>query len=316
MDRSDSGFDRSYCMKTSTTEEPTVQRSNTAPARRRKPRKTATESMIGQEMETQRPASEKQPNYQRRSTEPRRQSTASSSDRSTTKSRTRGNGSKPSSRRTSYTLVDPTRPTRHHRIKSSQTVPTVHRGVDDVLALHFRSCSLFQHPTHYSRHSGSSITPEVVEIQTNSTTTTPRPSTIAHVDSDHINPITDATVPKASDETVPTTELPCTTTHWMSHSTRKREYKRIDQANSGLRGLVRRIIPRCVSGPPPPRFYEKDQSDAGSVRRYRMDIDNEDHDEFDEKSTMPLRRQNSNVQLAVIPAPNMKQKDKKAWYCF
>ena len=65
--------------------------------------------------------------------------------------------------------------------------------------------------------------------------------------------------------------VPATTTHWTSASTRKRDYERIDRQNTGVHGLIRRVMPRCVSGPQE-KFYEKDQSDAGSVRRYRLDV--------------------------------------------
>ncbi|KAF3045227.1 hypothetical protein E8E12_010865 [Didymella heteroderae] len=97
--------------------------------------------------------------------------------------------------------------------------------------------------------------------------------------------------------------LPTTTTHWTSPSTRKRDYERIDRQNTGLRGLVRRAVPRCVSGPPE-RFYEKDQSDAGSVRRYRLDVI-ESH--INEKEITRLKTQSSQSQ---------KPKLKSRWTCF
>lgn len=70
-----------------------------------------------------------------------------------------------------------------------------------------------------------------------------------------------------------------TTMHWMLPETRRSQYERIDRANTGVRGLVRRLMPRCVSGPAPMRFYEGETSDAGSVRRYRMDDVSDDEDE-------------------------------------
>jgi hypothetical protein len=97
--------------------------------------------------------------------------------------------------------------------------------------------------------------------------------------------------------------IPATTTHWISPSTRKRDYKRIDRQNTGLRGLVRRAVPRCVSGPPE-RFYEKDQSDAGSVRRYRLDVI-ESHINEKEITQLP-------TQISQLQRPKLKSR----WTCF
>jgi hypothetical protein len=186
-------------------------------------------------------------------------STTSSSENSTTKSKGRGHGSKPSSRRTSCTIVDPSRPARHYRIKSSQSIATATgQDVDDVLALHFRSCSLFQNPSYHSRSGLPSPTPSPTDKFT-------FPTTTSRLSSDELNLANEPMTPESE-----TGMLPATTTHWMSPSTRQREYERIDRANTGLRGMIRRVVPRCVSGPQE-KFYENDQSDAGSVRRYRLD---------------------------------------------
>ena len=81
------------------------------------------------------------------------------------------------------------------------------------------------------------------------------------------------TVNEAADEK---SDLTTTTIQWLSPSTRRKEYARMDRANSGIRRLVRKVVPRCVSGPAPPRFFDEDKSDVGSVRRYRMDLDEEE----------------------------------------
>jgi hypothetical protein len=92
------------------------------------------------------------------------------------------------------------------------------------------------------------------------------------------------------------------TMQWTSPCTRKREYERIDKANSGLRGFFRRVTPRCVSGPQE-KFYDKDQSDAGSVRRYRLnDLD----DQVNEKRP----------QTSPAPKPHSRPHIKKRWTCF
>jgi hypothetical protein len=121
---------------------------NNTTTRHRKPHRNTGElitSIQPAKMEPRRPVSEQ------RSRPLRQQSTTSSSENSNGRSRSRGHGSKPSSRRTSCTIVDPSRPARHYRMKSFQTpATTTGQDVDDVLALHFRSCSIFTNPSYHS----------------------------------------------------------------------------------------------------------------------------------------------------------------------
>jgi hypothetical protein len=257
MKRIDSGFQESFLL-TAHNEPPPLVRSNTAPTRHRKQTESAIESLqptCPRTMELQRPESEKRPVQQRSKT--------SSSETSTSRSRGRGHGSKPSSRRTSCTIVDPSR-SRHYRIQSSNTVPTVtSQDIDDVYALHHRSYSLFQNP---SLHSASGLpSPALSQPERPSFSSPTHRFSVdeAYVYGQH-------NLPKQSEETIPETEP--MTMHWTSPCTRKREYERIDRANSGVRGFLNKVMPRCVSGPQE-KFYVKDQSDAGSVRRYRMDED-------------------------------------------
>ncbi|ORY07532.1 hypothetical protein BCR34DRAFT_19108 [Clohesyomyces aquaticus] len=331
--RVDSGFDNSYFSKRpSSTDAPPVRRSNTAPTRHRKPRRIPQDTNSNPqspEPENHRPASEKRP---RRSGEPCRKSVGSSSEHSTTRSRKQGTGSKPSSRRTSVTIVDPTRPTRQYRIKSSQTVPTTNRDVDDVLALHFRSCSLFHNPTYstgqHLDHRGTNVsgygttdadTISSHRFEVSAPTSAPQPQS-------SLDAILPSESPKQSEDFImDTVELPTTIMHWTSPTTRQREYEKIDRANSGIRGLLRRIVPRCVSGPPPPKFYEKDASDAGSVRRYRMDIDvdvseSKQHDKEDDVTVVEEEKKASSVRsqrrkLEKITAGSGAG-IKKRWACF
>jgi hypothetical protein len=119
--------------------------------------------------------------------------------------------------------------------------------------------------------------------------------------------------PQRSEETMASIEKTDTTMHWMSPSTRQREYEKIDKANSGIRGLIRKIVPRCVSGPPPPRFHEEDKSDVGSVRRYRMDFSEDD--EVDEKNTTLIRQRSRKLESARRNTAHTNTK-KKLWGCF
>ncbi|CAO2654200.1 Nn.00g109330.m01.CDS01 [Neocucurbitaria sp. VM-36] len=297
MNRIDSGFVESYLPKVLDEEPTTVQRSNTASTRRRKPKKNTSgsvKSVQPADMDIQRPASERRPRPSKQ------KSTASSSENSASRSKSRGFSSKPSSRRTSCTIVDPSRPARHYRMKSSQTAPTAtSQDIDDVLALHFRSCSIFTNPSYHS-HSGL---PSPALSQGDAFA---MPGAASRFNSVDIDVAEESELRNQSEETVTAIKDTNTTMHWTSPSTRQRDYERIDKANSGLRGLMRKAMPRCVSGPQE-KFYEKDQSDAGSVRRYRMD-DFDDH-HANEKETLRLHTHAAEKPMA---RPTMKTR----WTCF
>lgn len=293
MHRIDSGFVESAQPKNSGTGSASIHRSNTAPNRRRKTAKTSTDSKVSAHSmasETNRPSSESRPR-------PARQTSTASSENSTTRSKGRGHGSKPSSRRTSCTIVDPSRPARHYRIQSSHSVPTAaSQDIDDVLALHFRSCSLFTNPSYHS-HSGL---PSPTLSQREFSGAASRFST------DEMPAVAEVIAPKQSEDSMIEAEKLNATMHWTSPSTRRRDYARIDKANSGIRGFFRRVVPRCVSGPQE-KFYEKDQSDAGSVRRYRIDDVEPTVDEKDALRNELNKMKRPSTQAGV---------PKKKWACF
>jgi hypothetical protein len=158
--------------------------------------------------------------------------------------------------------VDPSRPARHYRVKSSQTISPASQDVDDALALHFRSCSLFSNPSYQAN---SALPSPTLSHQDN----LGFPNAAPRFSMDEMAMVEEHVSLHNTESARP--EVSATTTHWMSPSTRRRDYERIDRANTGFRGMIRRVVPRCVSGPQE-RFYEKDQSDAGSVRRYRLDV--------------------------------------------
>jgi hypothetical protein len=294
MKRIDSGFQESSLPKALHHEPPPILRSKTAPTRRRKPTKSIVDGsphIHPTTMESQRPESEKRsrPSHQRSKT--------SSSETSTTRSKGRGHGSKPSSRRTSCTIVDPTR-SRHYRMQSSNTVPTANsQDIDDVYALHHRSYTLFQNPSLHTNSGLPSPTMHQPEGSDYPHATSWFSADEAEIDDHH-------SAPKQSEETVISAERPSTAMHWTSPCTRRREYERIDRANSGVRGFLNKVMPRCVSGPQE-KFYEKDQSDAGSVRRYRLDDDD----------SAPNEKELARSQTNTAKKPSATRKKKK-WICF
>ncbi|GLI82006.1 hypothetical protein PoHVEF18_010406 [Penicillium ochrochloron] len=78
--------------------------------------------------------------------------------------------------------------------------------------------------------------------------------------------------------------VPATVIEWTSPSTRRAEYEKIDRASRGVRGLWRRVAPRwCQTRDSRTPFFEEGKtSREGSVRRFRMDLP--DEEESDNKS--------------------------------
>ncbi|KAL4918139.1 hypothetical protein BDW62DRAFT_68358 [Aspergillus aurantiobrunneus] len=157
---------------------------------------------------------------------------------------------------------------------------------ENLLALHRESCRLFQDysvgpsrsssPPYnppgpvrtFSESSSSPVTP-IIQRQPS----TKRPSQSSwHQE--------DVSVQHVGVDMVSTTETKPTIIEWTSPSTRRREYKEIDRASSGVRGLWRRVAPRWCQfgGSRVPFFKEGEDGKAnyeGSVRRFRMDLPDE-----------------------------------------
>lgn len=298
MHRKDSGFVEFHASKPCHQDSSTLQRTNTAPTPRRKHCSNPTKSPPPSQpthMDPECPASERQ-------SRPVRHTSTTSSGESTTKSKSRGYSSKPSSRRTSLTIVDPSRPARHYRIKSSQSVPAATgQDIDDVLALHFRSCSLFTNPSYQSASRLPSPT-----LSPRAGLTYPIGPSRYSIDDMRANQA--PVLPEDGEDSIAVVDKTNTTMHWTSPCSRKREYERIDRANSGLRGLFRKALPRSISGPQE-KFYEKDQSDAGSVRRYRL-CDADDGNNTNAMEKLPSRHEARGLERPVS------SQRKSSWGCF
>lgn len=217
----------------------------------------------------------------------RRASVSSSSGESASRPRGSRQSSKQSSRR-APAASDMTRPAPPRRIITSQTMPISSCDVDDVFALHYRSCSLFRNvsaagvPESYTSRSGTVDPDPSYHLPDEPSALTPpsvmEPATVVSMTNS----------PKDSDEITVYHELPDTIIHWTSPSTRRREYAEIDRSHRGVRRFLRKVTPRWCSGSLSQPFYDsKDNSDLGSVRRYRLDLP-EPESEDDEKSTKSL----------------------------
>ncbi|KIX93157.1 uncharacterized protein Z520_11214 [Fonsecaea multimorphosa CBS 102226] len=65
---------------------------------------------------------------------------------------------------------------------------------------------------------------------------------------------------------------------WTSNATRRAEYEKIDRAHSGVRGLLRRVLPRRLRTKGGRRGFFTGECDGDSVRRFRLDVSDDDSD--------------------------------------
>ncbi|KAL4978588.1 hypothetical protein BDW66DRAFT_129927 [Aspergillus desertorum] len=166
-----------------------------------------------------------------------------------------------------------------------------------LIAQHRESCRLFQDNTLASttatvtRQSSFSSFPSYTSRQakTNSNVSSPpvtpilerhHSSTLGHSYSSSNSQANHETIPISRVEVTLSSETNPTIIEWTSPSTRRREYKEIDRASSGVRGLWRRVAPRwCQFGDKRVPFFEEGKDGRakyeGSVRRFRMDLPDE-----------------------------------------
>lgn len=83
-----------------------------------------------------------------------------------------------------------------------------------------------------------------------------------------------AEVTETSQEQAQNVFLPPQTTHyWTSDRTRRLEYAAIDAAGKGVKGWIRKnLLPDCFAGK---NRHVAFDDDTGSVRRYRLDLEDE-----------------------------------------
>ena len=68
---------------------------------------------------------------------------------------------------------------------------------------------------------------------------------------------------------------------WTSKATRRAEYEKIDRAHTGARGFVRRVWPQCLRKKDGREAFFTGECDGNSVRRFRMDVSEDDSEEED-----------------------------------
>lgn len=219
--------------------------------------------------------------------------------------------SRPSSRKNSFHSTRWTAPN-PSIVPVPPTRTSAQEKRESLLALHRESCRLFQeqgssadeiHPVSSLQRATSSGYRSRRDGRTSSETGTAPPSSIASshsshgLDYGHRSSLSSAAAspplhPRDRSNTLPTTipshvhspstssiHIPTTVMEWTSPSTRRREYEKIDRASRGMRGLWRRVAPRwCQRNSRMPFFEEGKTGRDGSVRRFRMDLPDEDVD--------------------------------------
>ncbi|KAF2742709.1 hypothetical protein M011DRAFT_462264 [Sporormia fimetaria CBS 119925] len=252
----------------------------------------------------------------RKPQEPNPTNSTSSNAPSTSTPSPRPARSKPSSRRPSYTFVDPRLPTRHYRINSSATVSR-NGDVDDVLALHFRSCALFADSSREREREGRGEKAivgvrECVDVGGDS---------------------------RRGKEKEDEYEGEGEQVYLTKRETRKDEYPEMETASGGFRCAMRRATPRFMRRLPcGSSLCGDDEWDRGSVRRYRVRIpaekDKEDGvqgevEEEDEEQRATGRRGDTTLRkggarvrgagekiMLVQKTPRELGRRRKRWGCF
>jgi hypothetical protein len=173
---------------------------------------------------------------------------ASSHRRSTSSSRPRS-PSKPKRRTTASSANSGTRPSTKRASRSSAQIRTSTSGA--------RPSMQSRHTTSYSHSSHHTQPYQFFQFPTFSS-------------------------PSAADDNLtqppPPPPPPATIQYWTSDSTRRLEYAAIDAASKGVRGFFIKLVPDCILPQSTRRtkFCDGDEgSDAGSVRRYRLQLPEE-----------------------------------------
>lgn len=175
----------------------------------------------------------------------------SSHRRSESSTRPRDRNSSPSKpkRRTTGSSANSARPSTKRASKSSAQVRASVSGPSGRPSLQGRHTTPYAHTSHHSQPY------QFFQFPTFSS-----PSTEA-----------DALAP-------PPPPPPATVQYWTSDSTRRLEYAAIDAASKGVRGFFIKLVPDCIlpKHTRRTRFCDGDEgSDAGSVRRYRLQLPEE-----------------------------------------
>lgn len=206
-------------------------------------------------------------------------------------------------------------PTIHNRVRPAISLRTtsapIARGhANDPFAIHYNSCRLFQSPGAIIAYQQFPSPADSTENLTRSSMPSLRQGSETAYESIppissllHITTVDEKGLPY---ESISNGHIPATVIDWTSPSTRRREHEKIDKSSRGFRGWWRRVAPRWCSSASRTGFYAgDDDSDAGSVRRYRVDLP----DDEDDNKEMPVKVKETQKRpsLAIV---------QRSWSCF
>ncbi|KAL2848818.1 hypothetical protein BJY01DRAFT_211383 [Aspergillus pseudoustus] len=185
---------------------------------------------------------------------------------------------------------------------SLTSVPDTPVRRENLLALHRESCALFQDSNTKinNRRSYSPPATPPNPLRTYSELSSPPVTPILESPHSTFYPYqssspNNSNIPVKHVEITSTIHPEPTIIEWTSPSTRRREYEEIDRASSGVRGFWRRVAPRwCQFGNNSrvPFFEEGKKGKAnyeGSVRRFRMDLPDDEPTETQNRRGLKLR---------------------------
>ena len=223
-------------------------------------------------------------------------------------------GSNPSSRRSSFVTPQPMIPynRRPHVTHRSATIAYDRRRGEDPFLLHHRSTQLFQpsetsSKCRFTERVGSGnrlISPSLPDLSLGSSATTATEKAFSTSQVDETDPILQHQYEN---------HVPATVIDWTLPSTRRQEYREIDKSCQGIRGLWRRMVPRRFRRDSRLIFFKDDDSDAGSVRRYRLDLPDKE-EEKEEKEEMVDKKGQSVGTKEQEHQPHS-NKAKRKWAC-
>ena len=209
--------------------------------------------------------------------------------------------SRSSSRRSSFinqsTISNNRRPARPNRSMSNYSKP-----VEDPILLYQRSKSLWESPENALDFYNPPATLSQEALTTPSLPSLPPSPTIPA--SDQARKLLVSEEENSPIELHYSNHVPATTIDWTLPSTRRREYRKIESCCRGIPGLWRRFAPGFLQRNRRLTFYneEKDDEDTGSVRRYRLDLPEDE----DEKTKSVAKANTSRLSLVKV---------KRKWSC-
>lgn len=169
------------------------------------------------------------------------------------------------------------------------------QAIEEILAKHERSCAVFRSSEDTEKGAAraartsfeTTSTPQSPQVKESYMFRHPSELTSQKTSFSETNLVYPDGVPDqdAFDPTVPTV------IHWTSPDRLREQYAAIDQSRRGIRGLLRKLTPRWFSQSSNASFYDSRKgSDAGSVRRYRLDIPEDDEKAMYIEAEAPRRR--------------------------